>query len=188
MLRNFWVILNKGHNEIYLNILYFSTLSYVNAQSANFDPNIVINSSIDTTSVKIGEEIIYTIDVISKNKYNIRFDEKPNFIPFEILDSFYDSIIDSSKISKKYSLIKFEPGEFWIPPQKVYFDQSIKFTDSILIVVNDVEVDTLKQNLYDIKPIIPVKRNYQKILLRFIFDNYIISYRLLIIQILHFKK
>ena len=64
--------------------LYFFSLSYVNAQSANFDPNIVINSSIDTTSVKIGEEIIYTIDVISKNKYNIRFDEKPNFIPFEI--------------------------------------------------------------------------------------------------------
>ena len=150
--------------------LYFFSLSYVNAQSANFDPNIVINSSIDTTSVKIGEEIIYTIDVISKNKYNIRFDEKPNFIPFEILDSHpYDSIIDSSKISKKYSLIKFDPGEFWIPPQKVYFDQSVKFTDSILIVVNDVEVDTLKQNLYDIKPIIPVKRNYQKILLRLIF-------------------
>ena len=31
--------------------LYFFSLSYVNAQSANFDPNIVINSSIDTTSV-----------------------------------------------------------------------------------------------------------------------------------------
>ena len=88
-------------------LLYFFSLSYVNAQSANFDPNIVINSSIDTTSVKIGEEIIYTIDVISKNKYNIRFDEKPNFIPFEILDSHpYDSIIDSSKISKKYIKIK----------------------------------------------------------------------------------
>ena len=150
--------------------LCFFYLSFANAQSANFDPNIIINSSVDSTSVKIGEEIIYTIDITSKNKYNIRFDEKPNFIPFEILDSYpYDSIIDSSKISKKYSLIKFDPGEFWIPPQKVYFDQSIKFTDSILIVVNDVEVDTLKQNLYDIKPIIPVKRNYQKIFLRLIF-------------------
>ena len=46
--------------------LYFFSVSYVNAQSANFDPNIVIKSSIDTTSVKIGEEIIYTIDIISK--------------------------------------------------------------------------------------------------------------------------
>ena len=67
--------------------LYFFSLSYVNAQSANFDPNIVINSSIDTTSVKIGEEIIYTIDVTSKNKYNIRFDEKPNFIKSDFVNN-----------------------------------------------------------------------------------------------------
>ena len=82
--------------------LYFFSLSYVNAQSANFDPNIVINSSIDTTSVKIGEEIIYTIDIISKNKYNIRFDEKPNFIPFEILDSHPHRI----KLSQLLQLLK----------------------------------------------------------------------------------
>ena len=47
--------------------------------------------------------------------------------------------------------------------QKIYFNQSIKYSDSLLIVVNDVEVDTLKQNLYGIKPIIPVKRNYQRL-------------------------
>ena len=99
--------------------LWFYSVSFINAQSASFDPDIIIKSSIDTTNVKIGEEIIYTIDIESKNKYNIRFDEKPNFIPFEILDSYpYDSIIESSNISKKYSLINFDPGEFWIPPQK----------------------------------------------------------------------
>ena len=149
--------------------LWFYSVSFINAQSAGFDPDIIIKSSIDTTNVKIGEKIIYTIDIESKNKYNISFDEKPNFIPFEILDSYpYDSITESSNISKKYSLINFEPGEFWIPPQKVYFNQSIKFTDSLLVVVNDVEVDTLKQNLFDIKPIIPVKRNYQKLIIRLI--------------------
>ena len=161
--------------------LWFYSVSFINAQSAGFDPNIIIKSSIDTTNVKIGEEIIYTIDIESKNKYNISFDEKPNFIPFEILDSYpYDSIIDSSNISKKYSLINFEPGEFWIPPQKVYFNQSIKFTDSLLVVVNDVEVDTLKQNLFDIKPIIPVKRNYQKLIIRLISISIIMAIAYLI--------
>ena len=112
--------------------IWLYSLSFINAQSADFDPEIIITSSLDTTDVQIGEKIIYTIDIASKNKYNIRFDEKPNFIPFEILDSSpYDSIIESSSISKKYSLIKFEPGEFWIPPQKIYFNQSIKFTDSL---------------------------------------------------------
>ena len=82
--------------------IWFYSLSFINAQSADFDPDIIIKSSLDTTNVQIGEKIIYTIDIASKNKYNIRFDEKPNFIPFEILDSFSnDSIIESSNISKK---------------------------------------------------------------------------------------
>jgi len=174
------------HIIIFLCFLY---VSYVNAQSASFDSDIIINTSIDTTSVKIGEEIIYTIDITSKNEYNIRFDEKPNFIPFEILDSQpYDSINESSKISKKYSLIKFEPGEYWIPPQKVYLNQSIRFTDSILVLVNDVEVDTLKQNLYDIKPIIPVKRNYQKIFLKIFFIIIILTFSYLLYRYFFLKS
>ena len=77
--------------------LWLYSVSSINAQSAGFDPDIIIKSSVDTINIKIGEEIIYSIDISSKNKYNIRFDEKPNFIPFEILDSYtYDSIIESS--------------------------------------------------------------------------------------------
>ena len=43
--------------------LWFYSVSLINAQSAGFDPDIIIKSSIDTTNVKIGEEIIYTIDI-----------------------------------------------------------------------------------------------------------------------------
>ena len=142
--------------------LFFSALLY--SQNPNFDQDIIISTYVDTTEVKIGEELNFKIDISSKNKYNISFDEIPNFMPFEILESFdTDTIQDSSTFSKKYSLINFEPGEYWIPPQKIYFNQSIKYSDSLLIIVNDVEVDTLEQNLYGIKPIIPVKRNYQKL-------------------------
>ena len=62
--------------------------------------------------------------------------------------------------------------ENWIPPQKIFFDQTIKFSDSLLVIINDVEVDTLKQNLYDIKPLIPVKRNYQNLLFNIIIVLY----------------
>ena len=148
-------------------ILFFWILStsFLIGQSANFDSNIDITTSIDTTQVKIGEEINYKINIYSKNKYNIRFDENPNFMPFEILKSYpFDTIIESSTISKKYSLINFEPGEYWIPPQKIYFNQSLKFSDSLLVIINDVVIDTTKQKLFDIKPIIPVNRNYQKLI------------------------
>ena len=137
------------------------------AQSANFDKSIQIETQVDTTFFKIGEKIDFYIKVSSDNNYNITFSEKPNFLPFEVLDSFnQDTISDNDKISilKKYSLINFEPGEFWIPPQRILFNNSIKLSDSLLIVINDVEVDTVKQNLYNIKPIIPVRRNYTNIL------------------------
>ena len=148
-------------------ILFFWILStsFLIGQSANFDSNIDITTSIDTTQVKIGEEINYKINIYSKNKYNIRFDENPNFMPFEILKSYpFDTIIESSTISKEYSLINFEPGEYWIPRQKIYFNQSLKFSDSLLVIINDVVIDTTKQKLFDIKPIIPVNRNYQKLI------------------------
>ena len=145
-------------------IVYLISSTLLYNQNPNFDQDIIISTYVDTTEIKIGEELNFKIDISSKNKYNISFDEIPNFMPFEILESFdTDTILDSSTFSKRYSLINFEPGEYWIPPQKIYFNQSIKYSDSLLIVVNDVEVDTLKQNLYDIKPIIPVKRNYQNI-------------------------
>ena len=157
-------------------ILYLCSSALLYSQNPNFDKDIIISTNVDTTVVKIGEELNFKIDISSKNKYNISFDEIPNFMPFEITESFdTDTIQESSTYSKRYSLINFEPGEYWIPPQKIYFNQSIKYSDSLLIVVNDVEVDTLKQNLYDIKPIIPVKRNYQNLLLR-IFIAIIVSF------------
>ena len=163
--------------------LWIISTVFLLGQSANFDSNINIFTSIDTTQVKIGQEINFNIDIYSKNKYNIRFDENPNFMPFEVLKSYpSDTIIESSKISKKYSLINFEPGEYWIPPQKIYFNQSIKFSDSLRVIINDVEVDTLKQNLFDIKPIIPVKRNYQKLIF-----NLIIGFLILILIYIIFR-
>jgi len=148
-------------------LILILNIGILSAQSASFDNSIQIESQVDTTSFKIGEKIDYSIIISLENNYDIKFPEKPNFMPFEVLDSFEaDTIDDTDKFSiiKKYSLINFEPGEFWIPPQKILFNNSIKYSDSLLIIINDVEVDTVKQNLYNIKPIIPVNRNYTNIL------------------------
>ena len=151
--------------NIFLILIINSGLLY--SQSASFDNSIEIESQVDSTSFKIGEKIDYYIKISLDNNYEIKFSETPSFLPFEVLDSFeVDTINDTDKFSiiKKYSLINFEPGEFWIPPQRILFNNSIKYSDSLQIIINDVEVDTVKQNLYNIKPIIPVKRNYTNIL------------------------
>ena len=53
-------------------------------QSANFDTSIKINTQVDSTSFKIGEKIDYYIRISLDNNYNIKFSEKPNFLPFEV--------------------------------------------------------------------------------------------------------
>ena len=105
--------------------LFSSTLLY--SQNPNFDQDIIVSTYVDTTEVKIGEELNFKIEISSKNKYNISFDEIPNFMPFEILESSDTDSKDSSTFSKRYSLINFA-RENIDSTSKIYFNQSIKYS------------------------------------------------------------
>ena len=59
---------------------------------------------------------------------------------------------------KKYGLTQFDSGAYTIPRQKIVIGGKTIFTDSVQIVVNNIVVDTTKQGLYDIKPIIQVEK------------------------------
>ena len=118
---------------------------------------------IDSTSIMIGEKIDYYIKIKSDTLVDIKFSEKPFFLPFEILEEYPLDTMESKLdylFTKKYSLIHFDSGNYWLPNQKLFLNGSLKILDSILIKVKNVSVDTLKQPLYDIKPIEEVKKNY----------------------------
>ena len=118
---------------------------------------------IDSTSIMIGEKIDYYIKIKSDTLVDIKFSEKPFFLPFEILEEYPLDTMESKLdylFTKKYSLIHFDSGNYWLPNQKLFLNGSLKILDSILIKVGNVSVDTLKQPLYDIKPIEEVKKNY----------------------------
>ena len=118
---------------------------------------------IDSTSIMIGEKIDYYIKIKSDTLVDIKFSEKPFFLPFEILEEYPLDTMESKLdylFTKKYSLIHFDSGNYWLPNQKLFLNGSLKILDSILIKVENVSVDTLKQPLYDIKPIEEVKKNY----------------------------
>ena len=74
-------------------IVYLFSSALLYSQNPNFDQDIIVSTDVDTTEVKIGEELNFKIEISSKNKYNISFDEIPNFMPFEILESFDLSLI-----------------------------------------------------------------------------------------------
>lgn len=130
-----------------------------------------VKSSIDTTKIKIGEQITYKIEVESDTTDLVVFPEGQTFMPLEMIES-YD--IDTTKnkgtfqLIKKYGLTQFDSGFYKIPKQKVIIGTKTFFTDSLNVQVNTVAVDTTKQKLYDIKPMIEVEKassNWWKYLL-----------------------
>ncbi len=120
-----------------------------------------VTSSIDSTSIKIGEQITYKIEVETDTTNPVIFPEGQTFMPLEMIESYqpdttkYDA---KYKLIKKYGLTQFDSGKYVIPKQKIIIGGKTFATDSMLVEVNDIVVDTTKQKLYDVKPMIDVKK------------------------------
>ncbi len=130
-----------------------------------------VTSAIDVSSIKIGEQITYNIQVDTDSTNLVVFPEGQTFSPLEMIESYaVDTTKNKDKFSliKKYGLTQFDSGAYTIPRQKIIVGDKTFFTDSLKVAVNTIEVDTTKQGLYDIKPIIEVKKrgsNWWKYLL-----------------------
>ena len=121
-----------------------------------------VTSSIDSTNIKIGEEIRYTIEVQVDSTDVVIFPEGQTFAPLEMIDSYkIDTTFEQAKyrLIKKYGLTQFDSGKYTIPQQKVLINNKTFATDSIKVEVRDVAVDTTKQKMFDIKPAIEVNRS-----------------------------
>lgn len=121
-----------------------------------------VTSSIDSTKIKIGEQITYKIQVEADTTALVVFPEGQTFSPLEMIESYK---VDTTKLDAKYSLIKkygltqFDSGHYTIPRQKIVIGDKTFFTDSLKVEVSNVVVDTTKQGLYDIKPLIGVEKS-----------------------------
>lgn len=139
--------------------------------------NAEVTTAVDSTQVKIGEQINLILQVKTDSLSMVEFAAEPLFLPFEIIE---ESPIDTLRVqqhylyTKRYALIQFDSGAYWIPRQKIVVDGFSKFSDSIAIEVATVKVDTIQQPLFDIKPIQTVERSYnhliKNILLVFVFS------------------
>ena len=131
-----------------------------------------LNVAVDTTKMRIGEQINYTLQLKADSTAQIIFPKQALFVPFEILkESPIDTLRAQSHylFTKKYALIQFDSGAYWLPPQKVSVNGFAKISDSLLIQVTNVPVDTLKQKLFDIKPIAQVEENFDALTQSLIF-------------------
>ena len=130
-----------------------------------------VTSSIDSTKIEIGEQILYKIEVETPPNSLVVFPEGQSFMPLEMIDSYpIDTIKNKDKYNliKKYGLTQFDSGAYTIPPQKIIIGDKTFLTDSLKVEVRNVVLDTINQGMYDIKPIMEVKKmgsNWWKYLL-----------------------
>jgi hypothetical protein len=170
-------------------LLFFGLIFFFCMMRGQTAPEL--NVAVDTTKMRIGEQINYTLQIKADSTAKVIFPEQALFAPFEILE---ESPIDTLRaqsqflFTKKYALIQFDSGAYWLPPQKVSVDGFAKISDSLLIQVATVPVDTLKQKLFDIKPIVQVEQNFDALTQSLIFGLLVVLILIGLIYSFFFAK
>jgi hypothetical protein len=111
----------------------------------------VLKTSIDTTTIRIGEQfhLSFTVSPVSKVHF---LELKDKLGKIEVLDSVPADTLNQTLI-KRFLLTSFDSGRWVIPQQEILINNQKYLTDSIIINVGTVKVDTLKQPLFPIKTI-----------------------------------
>ncbi len=123
-----------------------------------------ITSKIDRDSIKIGEQIIYTITATVNPGDEILFPEGQTFFPMEMVEAYK---IDTTQLqplkilSRQYALTQFDSGSYLIGQQTVKVNDQFLQTDSVRVEVKDVLVDTTQQKLFPIKSYIDIEKPFQ---------------------------
>lgn len=140
-----------------MNIKKLVTFLLLILSAAVFAQQPQLETSMDSTSIKIGSQanlILKTTDVDTAATVN--FPEGKNFGQLEVLESYpVDTVVKGAKydLIKKYGLTQFDSGRYVLPRLSVFINDKQFRADSLALVVNPVQVDTLKQKMYDIKDV-----------------------------------
>ncbi len=143
--------------------LTFSCLLFFCCTLLNAQETPKVYGEADTTVIKIGEQIKYSIFVEADTTDQVIFPEGQTFSPLETVEAFKTDTTRSGSrmmLQKMYALTQFDSGFYKLPVQRIDINGKGYFTDSLLIAVNTVPVDTVNQGMYDIKPLMEVDRNY----------------------------
>jgi len=120
-------------------------------------------TSIDTTKNKIGAEFKLTLKTSVDTLSKVVFPKLNNIGALEVIQSYPIDTIkkdDRYELIKKYGLTQFDSGKYTIPSIRILINNKAFLSDSIKVEVANVEVDTLKQKMYDIKDIVKAQDSW----------------------------
>jgi hypothetical protein len=128
--------------------------------SAVFAQQKQLVTSIDTIKNKIGAEFKLSLKTSVDTSAKVVFPNLKNIGALEVIMSYpIDTIRQDGRyeLIKKYGLTQFDSGKYKIPSVKILINNKPFLSDSLLVEVANVQVDTLQQKMYDIKDIVPVE-------------------------------
>ncbi len=108
-----------------------------------------VKVEVDTTNIRIGEQFQYKISINETKNVII---PKLQLKGVEIVDSLKLDTIKNQLI-QKYILTSFDSGAHYIPQQQIFIQNQVHLTDSLLINVATIAVDTTKIKKFPIKGI-----------------------------------
>ena len=114
-----------------------------------FAQNPMVKAQVETSNIRIGEQFNLRISV---NEVNNVILPKLELKGLEIIDSAKIDTLDN-RLVQKYVITGFDSGAFYIPQQQVFVRNQAYLTDSLLINVATVAVDTTKVKKFPIKSI-----------------------------------
>lgn len=131
-----------------------------------------INSILQRPNIRIGEQATFVIKLKYDDADGTARIGWPQFSEeltkdIEIIDRTVDyaTLVDSVKGTflreQKLFITSFEPGTFVIPPFEVEFNDSVYFTEQVILNVETVAIDTSK-GIYDIQPNYTVDYSFQE--------------------------
>ncbi|MEM9143547.1 MAG: BatD family protein [Bacteroidota bacterium] len=134
--------------------------------AGNAQTGPTVESQVDTTFIKIGEQIQFTVTVEVDSTAQVIFPEGQTFSPLETVEALKTDTTrkkDRFTLQKIYALTQFDSGSYKLPQQRIEINGKGYFTDSLRVEVATVPVDTLAQKLYDIKALMDVEKSYSKL-------------------------
>jgi hypothetical protein len=114
-----------------------------------FSQNPMVRAQIETSQIRIGEQFNLRISVNETENVIL---PKLELKGLEVIDSARVDTVNNMLI-QKYIITGFDSGAFYIPQQQVFVKNQAFLTDSLLVNVATVAIDTTKIKKYPIKTI-----------------------------------
>ena len=127
--------------QIFYILLFISTIG--------FAQETMVKAEIDTTNIRIGEQFNLKISVDETQNVNL---PKLQLKGLEIIDSTKVDTV-KNRLIRKYILTGFDSGAFYIPQQQIFVKNQAYLTDSLLVNVATIAIDTTKVKKFPIKSI-----------------------------------